>query len=108
MLMGSQLVSETHAPSVDVSTFLKEWALVCIDLIHDGARRGVVGPAVKRHIMQEAMNSCSFPKYHGKGAVADNLSSGPGPSWAASPRYPPSLTVFFLFPPLSSSVIMLT
>ncbi|CAB4318502.1 unnamed protein product [Prunus armeniaca] len=65
----------------------------------DGARRGVVGHAVKRHIMQEAMNSCSFPKYHGKRAVADNVSSGPGPSWAASPRYPPSPTVFFLLPP---------
>ncbi|KAL6274379.1 hypothetical protein ACE6H2_025071 [Prunus campanulata] len=64
----------------------------------DGARRGVVGPAVKRHIMQEAMNSCSFPKYHGKRAVADNVFSGPGPSWAASPRYS-TLLYCLLSPP---------
>ncbi|KAH0970816.1 hypothetical protein GBA52_022972 [Prunus armeniaca] len=72
----------------------------------DGARRGVVGHAVKRHIMQEAMNSCSFPKYHGKRAVADNVSSGPAPvGLQAQDTHPPLLSFSSSLP---LSVIMLT
>lgn len=42
-VVGPQLVFETHAPSGDVSTFLEEWALVCIDLIHGWGQAGSCG-----------------------------------------------------------------